>query len=115
MLSNRLQISYEPSMFKAAYGPMSRMSMRIFANWAKLLETLLMACLLVACADRDGGATDAPVARDPSLSLGIAAQGISGSAWKIVQAVDVNYDGMADVIWNDPGRNQIARLADERG
>ncbi|WP_437757755.1 FG-GAP repeat domain-containing protein [Sorangium sp. So ce1389] len=44
----------------------------------------------------------------PPTSSGGAAPRSSGGGWKIVQAFDFNFDGMADVLWNDAERSLMA-------
>ncbi|KYF55639.1 hypothetical protein BE08_24950 [Sorangium cellulosum] len=74
-----------------------------------------LCAVAVGCAAPSGCAADAePRERGGAAlelvaaPLGAAVPRVNGAGWKVMQGADFNFDGMADVLWNDAERNLIA-------
>ncbi len=81
---------------------------------ACIAHRLEIAAVLVACAalvectgSLDSGTTGLDSGRVPP-ALGAAKERLTASDWKVIGTGDFNFDGMTDVLWNDPGKNTMA-------
>ncbi|XYI04035.1 FG-GAP repeat domain-containing protein [Sorangium sp. So ce1128] len=63
---------------------------------------------VLGCAGRVDPLDEGGRVPPPTPSLGVAAQRSSGYGWSIIETLDLNFDGMADVVWSDIERSLMA-------
>ncbi|WP_437683970.1 FG-GAP repeat domain-containing protein [Sorangium sp. So ce131] len=73
----------------------------------KRLRVILAVHTALACAC-GADPSDEGRAPPPAASSLEGAQRLSSTSWEVVQAFDFNFDGMADVLWNDAERSLMA-------
>lgn len=81
--------------------------MRSSKTSSKVLAALAMSAAASCTASKDGEPHDPPLGRAES-ALGMDAPSGGNGEWTVVQSADFNFDGMRDVLWNDPVNNLIA-------
>ena len=74
----------------------------------RLVGVLAVSSALLACTGDMAGGPSGPAPGPAPPSLGVAKERLTGGDWKIVRSGDFNFDGMADVLWNDPVKNRMA-------
>ncbi len=78
------------------------------AHRFKMAGILAASSALLACTGNLDSGTNGPDSGRAPPSLGAAKESLTADEWRVIGAGDFNFDGMADVLWNNPGENTMA-------